>query len=104
MDAKTRTFVAQAVVSAASIIFFMTMIAKDPEKWLNTFLPLLTVQIGLWSPGPKLKTAKDTSNTPNLTTQLNSLIDGMRQAIPQVQNLPNLTLPTNIFQGVTTQP
>ena len=100
MDAKTRTFVAQAIVSAASIIFFMTMIAMDPEKWLNTFLPLLTVQIGLWSPGPKMKTAKD---TPNLTTQMDSLLNGLRQIVPQAHNLPNISLPPNILQSVTTQ-
>lgn len=58
MDEKTRTFVVQVVFSLGMMCFCIGMIASDKDKMLPIFLPLLTAQVGIWTPGPKMKKKK----------------------------------------------
>lgn len=48
----------QVVFSLGMMCFCVGMIASDKDKMLPIFLPLLTAQVGIWTPGPKMKKKK----------------------------------------------
>lgn len=84
MEEKTRTFLVQVIFSLGMVCFCIGMIASDKDKMLPIFLPLLTAQIGIWTPGPKMKKKKEQDpELGNVKTQL----DAQRNLVTQLSQV-----------------